>query len=264
MTLTGLARYGPAIAQLREAIRLKPDVASAHYKLAGALQFEGRNNEAIAEYRVTLRLEPGFAEAHCNLAGLLKSKGRYAESLAEYERGHELGSKRADWAYPSGRWVEQLRRLVRLEAKFEAQLRGEAAPADAIERLGLAEVAHTRGMDVMAARLMGEALGARPELAEDVEGGHRYNAACFAAMAGCGKGKDQPQPSEAAKTAFRRQALDWLKADLAIWSRNLASAPSAESSRSQHHLEHSRSATGGSCRRPRVRSHGQAARGRAR
>ena len=178
-----------AIAEFREAIRLKPDAASPHYQLACALHFQRRNGESMAEYRETLRLEPGFAEAHCNLAGLLKEQGRYADSLAEYERGHELGSRRADWIYPSGQWVEQLGRLVRLEAKLEALLRGKAAPADAVERLGLAEVAHARGMDVTAARLMSEALEARPELAEDVEGGSRYNAACFAAMAGCGKGR---------------------------------------------------------------------------
>jgi len=87
---------------------------------------------------------------------------------------------------------------------------------------------------------MGEALEGRPELAEDVEGGYRYNAACFAAMAGCGKGKDQPRPDEAVKTAFRRQALDWLKADLAIWSRTLANPPSGARSGSRHRLEHAR------------------------
>ena len=57
----------------------------------------------------------------------------------------------------------------------------------------------------------------RPELADDRRAQHRYNAACAAARAACGQGKDDPPPDDAAKARLRRQALDWLHAELEAW-----------------------------------------------
>jgi len=48
-----------AIAELREAIRLKPDDALAHYNLGGALEAKGEKLAALAEYRKASELEPG-------------------------------------------------------------------------------------------------------------------------------------------------------------------------------------------------------------
>ena len=61
-----------------------------------------------------------------------------------------------------------------------------------------------------------------PKLAEDPASFRRYNAACSAAIAGCGKGKDDPPPDPATRTKLRSQALAWLSADLAAWSKRLA------------------------------------------
>ena len=101
-------------------------------------------------------------------------------------------------------------------------LRGEVRPADAVERVDLAQVAEEKGLHAMAARLFAEAFTANPSMAEDLEAGYRYNAACSAVLAGCGKGKDQPPPDESARIQLRRQALDWLEADLAARSRIVA------------------------------------------
>jgi eukaryotic-like serine/threonine-protein kinase len=50
---------------------------------------------------------------------------------------------------------------------------------------------------------------------------HRYNAACAAGLAGCGQGKDDPPPDEAARADLRKQALGWLRAELASLGRSL-------------------------------------------
>src|SRR5207249_3460740 len=76
-----------------------------------------------------------------------------------------------------------------------------------------------------AARLWAEALDAEPGLADDRQAGHRYNAACAAALAGSGQGIDDPPPDEAARARLRARALGWLQADLAAWSRLLDTAP---------------------------------------
>jgi serine/threonine-protein kinase len=69
--------------------------------------------------------------------------------------------------------------------------------------------------------LCAEAIEADPARANDLKNGNRYIAACAAALAGAGQGKDDPPPDEAARSRFRTQARDWLRADLGLISRQL-------------------------------------------
>jgi hypothetical protein len=76
-----------------------------------------------------------------------------------------------------------------------------------------------------AARLYAEAFDAGPKLADDLRAAHRYNAACCAALAGCGQGKDAAGLGEEECGPLRRMARSWLRADLAAWRRLLEQAP---------------------------------------
>ena len=73
--------------------------------------------------------------------------------------------------------------------------------------------------------LKGLAFKAQPALANDLEADNRYNAACAAALAGGGQGKDEPPLDEAARARWRKQAVDWLKADLATWTSQVETGP---------------------------------------
>jgi hypothetical protein len=70
-----------------------------------------------------------------------------------------------------------------------------------------------------AARLYADAFAARPGLADDLKAQHRYNAACYAALAAAGQGRDAPGPDDKERARLRRQALGWLQADLALWGK---------------------------------------------
>ena len=50
-------------AALREAVRLDPTSATAHYHLAQAVAVAGRNAEAVQLLEETLRLKPDYPEA---------------------------------------------------------------------------------------------------------------------------------------------------------------------------------------------------------
>src|SRR5205085_936571 len=50
---------------------------------------------------------------------------------------------------------------------------------------------------------------------------NRYDAACAAALAGCARGKDAAKLDENQKRSWRKQALEWLRADLALWGKEL-------------------------------------------
>jgi serine/threonine-protein kinase len=205
----------------RKAIALRPDYADAYYGLGTDLQAQGRLSEAEAAYRKAIALQPEYAEAHCNLGAVLQGQGQFTAALAERRRGNELGSRRHDWKYPSGRWVQEAEQLVALEAKLAAILRGEAPPADAAEQLLLARLCQQpyKRLFAPAARFYTAAFAAQPRLAENVPAGHRYDAACVAVLAACGKSEDQPAPHETQRGRWRQQALDWLRADLTWWQK---------------------------------------------
>jgi serine/threonine protein kinase/Flp pilus assembly protein TadD len=232
-------RLDEAIAEYQEAIRLKKDLpeahcnlgtaldyALAHNNLGGALHAKGRLDEAIAAYQEAIRLNKDFALAHYNLGGALLEKGQFAQALASFRRGHELGSRKPRWPYPSAQWVRNAERLVALDDKLPTVLSGKVQPADTAERLALAQLcqAHKKRY-AAAARFYAEVFAAEPKLNGDHPSGLRCNAACAAALAGCGQGEDTKSLDEKERARLRRQALDWLRADLAGWGRLLAKEP---------------------------------------
>jgi len=231
-------KLSEAIAAFREALRLKPENSEAHYNLGNALKDQGKLDEAIAEYRSAIRLKPDYAEAHCNLGHVFRQQGRLVEALAEVKRGHELGSKNPNWHYPSAEWVRGIERMVKLDRKLPAILAGKAGPSDALESLGFAQLCYDKKLHGASARFWAEALQAQPKLTEDMEAGNRYNAACAAALVGSGQGKDDPPLDDAAKARWRKQAIEWLKADLIAWSKVLESGPSQARQPIRETLQH--------------------------
>ena len=219
------AKFEEGVAELRAALRLKPDFADAHSNLGLALLAQGKLDEAVAELRTALRLKPEYAEAHCNLGQALRLQGQFEEALAELKRGHALGSKNPQWKSPSADWVRQAEHLVELDRKLPSILSGKAKPADATESLGMAEICYIKKLHGASARLWSEAFQLQPKLADDMQVQNRYNAACAAALAGCGQGKDDLSLDDVARTRWRKQATDWLTADLAAWSKILENGP---------------------------------------
>jgi Flp pilus assembly protein TadD len=219
LALVNQGKRDEAIAAYHETIRLQPDFSEAHYNLGNALKDQGKLDEAAAAYREAIRLKPDDAEAHCNLADLLRLQGKYSESLAEVRRGHELGTKRPGWPYPSAEWVHRAERLVELESRLPAVLRGDDQPKDAAERLEFAYFAYNTKQFGPAVRLFAESFRSDPKLADEIEAWNRYNAACAAALATAGKGDDKRPLDEPERARWRKQAIDWLKTDLAFWAK---------------------------------------------
>jgi serine/threonine-protein kinase len=238
LALQNKGQLDEAIACYRKAIALDPKVAAAHYNLGNALRGKGRMDEAIACYQQAIALDPKYAEAHCNLGAALQAQGRFAESLAAYRRGHELGTKQRGWRYPSAEWVRQAERMAAMAAKLPAFLKGEFKPNDTTERLGLAGVCQAKKFNHAAARLYTDALAAEPKLADDLKAAHRYNAACYAALAAAGQGEDAAKLDDKERTRLRQQALDWLRADLAQRTKQQQTGKPADRAAVQKALRH--------------------------
>src|SRR5262249_18770519 len=181
-----------AIAFYKKALELDPKDASSHYALGTALYDKHDLHGALACYKKALELDPKHAEAQCNLGHVLRQQGRFVEAVASLRRGHELGSKRPGWRYPSARWLRDAERLAALADKLPAILTGEASPANPGEAVTLAQLCqqpfHKRF--AASARFYADAFSANPNIAADLNQQHRYNAACSAALAAAGQGED--------------------------------------------------------------------------
>src|SRR6185295_7352915 len=75
----------PAIAHLREALRLAPDFPDAHNNLGSALGAQGDLEGAIGEFRAALRTQE-TAQTRYNLGYALWRQERIDESIVELER----------------------------------------------------------------------------------------------------------------------------------------------------------------------------------
>jgi serine/threonine-protein kinase len=213
--LDGQRRYAEAVAAYHAVIRLQPDHTVAYNNLAVVLGKQNRFAESEAACREVLRRIPDVPPALCNLGNALEMQGRFAEALACYRRGHELGSKDPHWGEPSALWVQRAARRAALAKRLTLVLEGKDRPADVAEHLEFTKVCRLMKRYPAAVRLYGELLAANPALANDVRAAHRYNGACMAVLAATLAGP----PADKERARFRKQALDWLRADLAIWAR---------------------------------------------
>ena len=176
-----------------------------------------RLREAIVIQKKALAAYPRNPEYRQFLAMHLTSLSKAARGLGRDDEAIEAERELADLTACDPRFAA-------LDTRLAGLLNGEA-PKDNAERLALAQRAYDTQRYATATRLWAGALESDPKLADNPQAGTRYNAACAAALAGCGKGKDNPPPDDAAKVKLRCQALDWLKAEHAAWSKILESVP---------------------------------------
>jgi tetratricopeptide (TPR) repeat protein len=204
-----------AIASYMKAMALDPNLVQARYNL-GTLWLEIKEwDRAAGCFRKAIAIVPSYAEAQCNLGLALMGRGDFAEALASLRRGHELGSKRPDWKHPSDKWVGDCEQLIEREKKLLKVLAGKRQPANPRERLAWAGLCIQTRRYVAAVRLLAEAFAAEPQLADDLKAGNRYHAAWAAALGAAGKDRDAAMLGDGQRANMRKQALAWLKADLA-------------------------------------------------
>src|SRR3990172_607849 len=75
-----------AIEAYRQAIRIKPDYAVAHYNLGVAYGKSGMYREGIEAYKQAIRIKPDLAEAHNNLGVAYGKSGMYKEEIEAYKQ----------------------------------------------------------------------------------------------------------------------------------------------------------------------------------
>jgi serine/threonine protein kinase/WD40 repeat protein/Flp pilus assembly protein TadD len=210
-----------AIAASRAAIQLRKDYPEAHHVLGAALAQRGRLSEAIPALREATRLKEDDAEMRINLGIALSLQGELREALQVLRRARAIAGEDQRWRSVAAQRVREVERQIELDGRLPDFLAGKATPAGAAERVALAELCVFKHLDRAACRFYEEALAAEPKLAV----AHRYKAARAAARAGCDRARDADKFDDVERARLRRQALNWLQAELKVLGRLLGGEP---------------------------------------
>jgi eukaryotic-like serine/threonine-protein kinase len=221
--------------QNRKAIELNPRFALAMNNLAILLLKKGDVAGAEQMLRRAVEIDPQDTWTRATLASLLLTKGDLAGAEAEYRKVIELDPKdqRALMNLP---WVQ---RAAPLLPRLDDVAAGRSAPATPAEGVDFADLCYKpfRRQYAAAVRLCERAFSDDPKLAEDLARPNRYNAACSAALSASGQGVDAPT-DPADRATLRGKSLNWLRADLAVWSKQASSDNPAERKASADKMAH--------------------------
>jgi tetratricopeptide (TPR) repeat protein len=230
-----LQRHGDhsaALRHFRKALECDPLHIVAHIGLAQTFlslyDFDG----AEKQLHIAVDLADKYAsdpiwigqqpEIHLELGIALVSINDLDGAIAEFRKALRLKKD-----YPrAARWLHNAERMAALGTRLPKLVEGKEQPADPVECLALAELCQRyKYLFAASARWYRAAFALQPDLADDPPTWNRYNAACVAALAGCGQGQDADPLSDQERAGLRKQALDWLSADLRAWRTLLEKGP---------------------------------------
>jgi serine/threonine protein kinase/Flp pilus assembly protein TadD len=192
-------QYEEAVCFLSVATALRPVSPGGRLHLGLALWRSGRIDEAAAAFRKAIDLKPDFVLAHSNLRNLclrLGIEGRRDRAVAALRHAVERKPDYALTHYTLGKLLANMNRLDEAIAAYHQAIR--------LKPDFLAAAYHDLGLAL--------ARGGRPD---EKFAAYRHDAACAAARAGCGRGEDAGPLDERQRARWRKQALAWLRADLA-------------------------------------------------
>jgi serine/threonine-protein kinase len=225
IVLTEVGQREEAARELEVASHLPLNGAASHANLGIALTKHGKVDEGIKHLRRAMELEPGNPLWPFNLAKVLRDRS-FREAIPLYERAEKLAERDPSMLAVIRPLLAECRLFVELDEKFEAIIRGEIKLTRADVMIKFAGLCLAKKYFAAGARFSREAFAADPALAGNLRLGYRHLAAGAAALASAGQGRDASTLDEAARAAWRKQALEWLHADLdglrKEWERNPA------------------------------------------
>jgi tetratricopeptide (TPR) repeat protein len=221
--LDGTANRDERVRCYKRAIELDPTFAFPHYNLGNTLLAGGDVTGAVAEFQEAIRLFPEFVFSHLSLAVALRRQNDRPGAIKHLRRVIEINPNLQDAYFRLGQIlleddaagaVDLYRACVQ---RFPTWFVGYDGLVLALGRKG----AHVEAVKVY----QGAMLQVDQTWPPSARGRLRYNAACSAALAGTGAGKDPPPPTD--RWGWRQQALAWLRAELTSIQMEVESRPAA-------------------------------------
>jgi eukaryotic-like serine/threonine-protein kinase len=207
-------RLEEGAAELRKALARQSDFAAAKlFVQLSQLMNANRFKEAETLCQTVTNFQPQNPYGHLALFICLAWQGRFADALPAIKRSAELSSNVPNIGKWPAVWLRETEQIIALEPKLPAYLKGEVKPRDAAERELLLYLCWTKKQYAGAARLYADAFADEPKFADNLLAENRSDAARSAARAGAGLG-DGAALDEKERMRLRKQAVDWLRADL--------------------------------------------------
>jgi eukaryotic-like serine/threonine-protein kinase len=220
MALAGQGKWNDAADAYNKALELDPQYASAWNNLGTALHELRQEDKALAAYEKAVAIDPQFAHAWNNLGASLAERGKVDRAVSAFQKAVVIDPQYAQaWFNLSLALVDQgkvdeaiaaYQKAVAIEPEFTTGWIDYAVELAENEKRYLGAVCY-----------FSAAFAAQPQLIKDGNNTRRYHAARAASLAAAGQGKDAGGIGVEERAKLRRQALDWLRDDLKVWSRYL-------------------------------------------
>jgi serine/threonine protein kinase/Flp pilus assembly protein TadD len=227
-----------AIGCYEAALLLEPNYAGVHQSLAIALDMNKDPEGAIREYRTALRMDPKLFVSHNNLGYHLYVKQQREEALGEFQAAIAIHPNMPQAHAGLGMALHDRGDLEGALREFEAVVALWPVLPEAHSNLGA--LLCERGDWEGAVREYAKAFAAWLKLLRHPSQDKLYAAACVAALAGCdqrqaalevehayrpGVIKDAGRLGDQERAGLRKQAREWLRADLERRRRLLEKGP---------------------------------------
>jgi eukaryotic-like serine/threonine-protein kinase len=214
--------YEKALRLLEGIVNESPSISDNHYWLA-AILMDLSNIEFQLAIESDAKKHILEAEDHNKIA-----MASSPNSIRYQELQKKIFKKMLSCQAPefSSRAMAGLSQMVKsepgasfLESRISTILNSESTK-ELSELLSVAEYCYRTFRYALAAQLYGAAIELEPTVTGDRKSEVRYNAACCAALAANGRGYLEPLEDQT-KDQFRRQAIAWLRSELADWKKEL-------------------------------------------
>ena len=215
-----------AITAFKKAIGFDSKNAKVYNNLGIALRGTERSGRGDHRHQKSHCFDPKYVKAYVQLGLALQDQKDSAGAITAYKKAIELESD-----FPAAYWYLGLILLPKV-------LSGESQPADTAERIALAMLCQhqSRQFYVACAGFYSDGFAADPKLTNHYP--YRYNAACAAALAGCGQGKDAANLGAGEYARLRKQSLAWLGAELDAWRLKLDKNPQKDCTAVGKQMQH--------------------------
>jgi serine/threonine-protein kinase len=236
-------QFEKAVKEYRRTLQLDPTSVLGHWGLGQSLKGLGQYEEAIRNYHFVVReLDPGkkrpnperndgeeYASAQIGIAESLLSLGRFSESSAAAQQVIQSPDASEPWRQVMRRRLEMSQCLASIQDKIPALLAGRDELSDAAKLRVLAEWLDLfKRQPVASVRIFDIAFSKEATLKPGPKSPDRFQAACAAALAGCGAGNDTAGLDIKTRKQMRAKSLRWLRADLDYWYNHFMNGKMAE------------------------------------
>jgi len=137
IALSDKGNYDEAVLYFNKALKINPQLTDARNNLANILFLQGKFDEAVSLYNKALKINPEHADAHYNLAYVMSSQGKLDEAVLHYKEAIRINPEYAKAHYQLGNILINQSKMKETMFHFAEAIRINPDYAEAYNKIGL-------------------------------------------------------------------------------------------------------------------------------